>query len=51
MKNKINLAVDLRYAEKKNNGLTRFSKNIFLNLLNEDSLKSNKFLIILTLTV
>ena len=47
MNNNINLAIDLRYAEKKNTGLTRFSKNIFLNLLNTDSLKSKKFLIIL----
>ena len=47
MKNNINLAIDLRYAEKKNNGLTRFSKNIFLNLLNSEELQSNKFLIIL----
>ena len=47
MNNNINLAIDLRYAEKKNTGLTRFSKNIFLNLLNKDSLKSKKFLIIL----
>ncbi|CAE19682.1 putative glycosyl transferase, group 1 [Prochlorococcus marinus subsp. pastoris str. CCMP1986] len=47
MNNNINLAIDLRYAEKKNTGLTRFSKNIFLNLLNADSLKSKKFLLIL----
>jgi len=47
MNNNINFAIDLRYAEKKNTGLTRFSKNIFLNLLNKDSLKSKKFLIIL----
>ena len=47
MKNNLNLAIDLRYAEKKNTGLTRFSKNIFFNLLNEDSLESKKFLIIL----
>ena len=47
MNNNINLAIDLRYAEKKNTGLTRFSKNIFLNLLKTDSLKSKKFLIIL----
>ena len=45
--NNINFAIDLRYAEKKNNGLTRFSKNIFYNLLNEDTLQSKKFLIIL----
>ena len=47
MKNNFNLAIDLRYAEKKNTGLTRFAKNIFFNLLNEDSLQSRKFLIIL----
>ncbi len=47
MKKNINFAIDLRYAEKKNNGLTRFSKNIFLNLLNSEPLQSKKFLIIL----
>ena len=47
MNNNNNLAIDLRYAEKKNTGLTRFSKNIFLNLLNEEHFKSKKFLIIL----
>tara|TARA_B100000886_G_scaffold336327_1_gene294882 strand:+ start:3369 stop:4514 length:1146 start_codon:yes stop_codon:yes gene_type:complete len=45
--NNISFAIDLRYAEKKNTGLTRFSKNIFLNLLNENTLKSKKILIIL----
>ena len=47
MNNNISLAIDLRYAEKKNTGLTRFSENIFLNLLNLDTLQSKKILIIL----
>ena len=41
------IAIDLRYAENINSGLTRFSKNIFLNLIKEKSLKNHRFLIIL----
>ena len=41
------IAIDLRYAENINSGLTRFSKNIFLNLIKEKSLKKHRFLIIL----
>ena len=41
------IAIDLRYAENINSGLTRFSKNIFLNLIKEKSLNSHRFLIIL----
>lgn len=41
------IAIDLRYAENINSGLTRFSKNLFLNLLKEKSLNKQRFLIIL----
>jgi len=47
MINHYNFAIDLRYAEKKNSGLTRFSKNLFLNLIKEESLKKKNFLLIL----
>ena len=41
------IAIDLRYAENINSGLTRFSKNLFLNLIKEKSLNKQRFLIIL----
>ncbi len=41
------IAIDLRYAENVYSGLTRFSKNLFYNLINEKSLNKYKFLIIL----
>lgn len=47
MKYKNRIAIDLRYAEEKNSGLTRFSKNIFLNLIKKKSTNTLFFYIIL----
>ena len=47
MTNKNNLAIDLRYTEKNNSGLTRFAKNLFLNLIKDEALQKKNFLILL----
>lgn len=41
------IAIDMRYTEKRNSGLTRFSKNIILNTLEQDISKEYFFYIIL----